>query len=137
MCSYGEILIENLDYHSTGAYEYICRPDFISKVAKNTNCGVLLDLAHTIISAHSFGVDVIEFVENVGVDSIYEVHVNSPLYKDGEWYDINEPFYYSDEAKRILDIVIKKGKPKVLNIECDKDINKQVEILNSIEGKDE
>lgn len=88
----GKILIENLDYHPTGAYEYICEPNFISKVAKNTNCGVLLDLAHTIISAHSFGMDMVDFVEKIGIDQIYEVHVNSPLYKKGNWYDIDEPF---------------------------------------------
>jgi hypothetical protein len=122
----GKILIENLDYHPTGAYEYICKPDFISKVAKNTNCGVLLDLAHTIISAHSFGMDMIDFVEKIDVNLIYEIHVNSPLYKNGKWYDINEPFYYSEEAKRMLEHIIKGEKAKFLNIECDKDIVEQI-----------
>lgn len=28
----GKILIENLDYHPTGAYEYICKPEFISAI---------------------------------------------------------------------------------------------------------
>lgn len=45
----GKILIENLDYHPTGAYEYVCDPEFISKIAKETGYGVLLDIAHTII----------------------------------------------------------------------------------------
>lgn len=126
----GNILIENLDYHPTGAYEYICEPNFISKVAKNTNCGVLLDLAHTIISAHSFGMDVIDFVEKIGIDLICEVHANSPLYKDGKWYDINEPFYFSEEAKRVLEHIIKRKKAKVLNIECDKEIFEQIKMLN-------
>jgi uncharacterized protein (UPF0276 family) len=48
----GKILIENLDYHPTGAYEYVCESEFISKMAKKRRCGVLLDIAHTIISAH-------------------------------------------------------------------------------------
>ncbi|MCK4543854.1 MAG: DUF692 family protein [Spirochaetales bacterium] len=130
----GKILIENLDYHPTGAYEYICKPYFISKVAENTNCGVLVDLAHTIISAHSFGMDVIDFVEKIGIDRIYEIHVNSPLYKDGEWYDINEPFYFSEEAKRVLEHIIKREKAKVLNIECDKEIIEQLEACIEVRG---
>ncbi len=53
-----EILIENLDYHPTGAYEYVCKPKFISKITRKTGCKVLLDLAHTIISAHAFEMNV-------------------------------------------------------------------------------
>lgn len=71
--------------------------------------------------------DVIDFVEKMGIDLIYEVHVNSPLYKDGKWYDINEPFYRSEGAKRIIEF--SKQKAKVLNIECDKEIVKQIEML--------
>ena len=129
----GKILIENRDYHPTGAYEYICEPNFISKIAKNTNCGVLLDLAHTIISAHSFGMDVIGFVEKIGGDKIYEIHVNSPLYKDRVWYDINEPFYRSEEAEEILKCTLSLNRKIVLNIECDKEIVKQVKMLEKIE----
>lgn len=108
----GKILIENLDHHLTGAYEYICEicePSFISKVAENTNCGVLLDLAHTIISAHSLGMAMIDFVEKIGIDRIYEIHVNSPLYKDERWYDIKDPFYFSEEAKRVLEFVLERS----------------------------
>ena len=130
----GDILIENLDYHPTGAYEYICRPEFITKVAEETGYGVLLDLAHTVISAHSFGMDVIEFVERIGIEKIYEVHVNSPLYKHGKWYDINEPFYYSEAAEVMFGYVLKESLNKeiVLNIECDKDIVEQVRMLEKI-----
>jgi uncharacterized protein (UPF0276 family) len=132
----GKILIENLDYHPTGAYEYLCEPSFISRIAKNTNCGVLLDLAHTIISAHRFDMDVFDFVEKIGVDLIYEIHVNSPLYKNGEWYDINEPFYFSDEAKGILGYVLDKSPNKelVITIECDKDVIKQIEMIRKERG---
>jgi len=34
----GKLLIENLDYHPTGAYEHICEPSFISKIAAHTGC---------------------------------------------------------------------------------------------------
>lgn len=125
----GMILIENLDYHSTGAYEYICEPEFISKIARKTKCGVLLDIAHTIISAHEFKMDAIDFVKGIGIDLIYEVHVNSPLYKNGVWYDIDEPFYYSEEAKKILKFILKEGlgKELIVNVESEKDIIRQIE----------
>ena len=127
----GEILIENLDYHPTGAYENVCRPEFISQIARRTNCKVLLDLAHTIISAYAFEMDVIDFVEKIGIDLIHEIHANSPLYRYRKWYDINEPFYYSKEAVRILNhILINKRDSMILvNIECDKELYKQINLL--------
>lgn len=82
-----------------------------------------------IISAHNFGMDVIDFVEKMGINRVYEVHVNLPQYKNEEWYAINEPFYYSDEAKRILEHIVEKKKAKVLNIECDREIILQVNAL--------
>lgn len=89
-------------------------------------------MAHTIISAHGLGMDVIDFVEKIGIDLIYEVHVNSPLYKEGRWYDINEPFYYSEEAKRVLEHIVRDKKNIIaLNIECDKNILKQVNELKN------
>lgn len=128
----GMILVENLDYHPTGAYEYVCEPEFISKIARKTRCGVLLDIAHTIISAHEFKIDVIDFVKGIGIDLIYEIHVNSPLGKDGKWYDINEPFYWSEEARKIILYIIERKEVNFLNIECDIEVPKQLKMLGEV-----
>lgn len=125
----GEMLIENLDYHPTGAYEYICEPEFISKIARRTGYKVLLDLAHTIISSHALEMDVIDFIEKIGIDLIYEVHVNSPLHEDGKWYDLNEPFYNNEEGKEIIEYLIERNDAILLNIECEKEIAQQIKIL--------
>lgn len=127
----GKILIENLDYHPTGAYEHICEPGFISKIAEYAGCPILLDVAHTIISSHHLGIKAIDFVKEVGVDNIYEVHVNSPMYESGQWYDVNRPFYESKEAENLILYLIskKKGESLTLTIECDEAVGKQLECL--------
>jgi len=132
----GKILIENLDYHPTGAYEYICEPDFISEMAKHTGCPILLDVAHTIISSHYLGVKPIDFVRAVGVDDIFELHVNSPLYRDGEWYDIDNPFYTLKEADELLRFIVRakrrRSEPLFLNIESDMEVGSQLTVLRTI-----
>jgi len=132
----GKILIENLDYHPTGAYEHICEPTFISKVAEHTGCLILLDVAHTIISSHYLGIKAIDFVEEIGVDSIYEVHVNSPLYRDGEWHDINQPFYQLKEAEKVVECIIdrktKIGEGLLLNLECNEEVEQQIRRLRVV-----
>lgn len=132
----GEILIENLDYHPTGAYEHICEPSFIVEIVKHTGCLVLLDVAHTIISCHYFGIHATDFVRAIGINSIYEIHVNSPLYEDGGWYDINKPFYRLSEAKELIRfIAVEKasGEDKLLlNVECDEEIYQQLKDLEEL-----
>lgn len=129
----GKILIENLDYHPTGAYEHICEPMFISRIAEHTGCLILLDVAHTIISAHYLGVKPIDFARAIGVDNISEVHVNSPLYRNGTWYDINEPFYSSTEAHNLLKFIVEtksqKAEPLPLCVEGDKEVIRQSNLL--------
>lgn len=132
----GKILIEDLDYHPTGAYEHICEPSFISKMAAHTGYLILLDVAHIIISSHYLGIKSIDFVEELGVDNVFEVHVNSPLYRNGEWYDINRPFYQLAEAKDLVRFIV-RGKARaredvLLNIECDEDILGQASELQSL-----
>jgi len=133
----GKILIENLDYHPTGAYEHICEPNFISKIAEYTGCLILLDVAHTIISSHYLGIRAIDFVKGIGTDFIYEVHVNSPLYKGGDWYDINRPFYQLAEAENLTRFIMEEKarskKELLLNIECDEEIEPQVRRLRAPE----
>lgn len=132
----GKILVENLDYHPTGAYEHICEPSFISEMAKHTGCLVLLDVAHAIISCHYFGIHAVDFVKAIGTDSIYEVHVNSPLYEGGEWYDINNPFYRLSEAKELIRFIAGEkasGEDKLLlNVECDEEIYEQLKDLEEL-----
>jgi len=132
----GKILMENLDYHPTGAYEYICEPDFILKTAKHTGCPILLDVAHTIISSHYLGVKPIDFVRAVGIDDIFEVHVNSPLYRDGEWHDINKPFDRSASAESLIRLIVgekvNKGEELLLNLECDEEIEQQFKYLQKL-----
>jgi len=129
----GEILIENLDYHPTGAYEHICEAEFISDIIKYTGCFALFDVAHAMISSYHLGIDVIDYVSKIDIDSIYEVHVNSPFYKDGEWYDINRPFHQLAEAEEITHIILnekrKRGQELLLNIESDEEIGKQLSYL--------
>ncbi|MCL0089676.1 DUF692 family protein [Dehalococcoidia bacterium] len=132
----GEILVENLDYHSTGAYEYVCEPGFIREMVKETNCLVLLDVGHVIITSSRLKIHPLDFVRDIGVQHIGEVHVNSPLLEGGEWYDINQPFYRLEEAKSTVEYVV-QGKSRhrgrlLLNVECDDELRGQLRYLKRL-----
>lgn len=128
-----KILLENLDYHETGAYEHVCNPSFIRRLAEDTNCGILLDIGHTIITAEARGIDPLDFLGAIGVEMVEEVHVTAPLFEDGEWLDINQPFFLSDVAVQIVRHLLSRVKADVLlNIECPKRIYEQVQVLKKL-----
>jgi len=129
----GKILIENLDYHPSGAYEHICELDFISEMVEATGSLVLLDIGHTLISSARLNLNPFDFIREVGIRNICEVHANAPLNKNGTWYDLNEPFYSSTEAHNLLEFIVasksQKAEPLLLCVEGDKEVERQLNLL--------
>lgn len=86
------LAVENLDYHSGGAYEYICEPEFINEVFKqNKNLYLLLDIAHAEISAiellgkkPEYCLEVTqEYLKRLPLERVIEIHINSPIWTEG------------------------------------------------------
>jgi len=87
----GEILLENLDYNpkdKSGAYEYVCDPDFIRDILSATGCRMLLDMGHANCSAQNMGYDdVMGFVKKLPLEEVVEVHMSGAGQKDGLAHD--------------------------------------------------
>lgn len=80
------LLIENLDYCPEGAYEHICQPWFIRDLVLEVDCGFLLDLAHAQVSADWLGYSIDEYLENLPLERVREIHLSSPR-RGGERLD--------------------------------------------------
>jgi hypothetical protein len=81
------ILIENLDYNPTQAYEYVCDPDFIQKVLSETDTYLLFDLAHARVTAHAFGISVEDYIAQLPLEKIRQIHLNCPGWREGRLVD--------------------------------------------------
>lgn len=128
-----KILLENLDYHPTGAYEYVCNPSFIRRLAEDTECGILLDIGHTIITSETVGTDPVNFVEEIGAQMMEEVHITAPLFEGGEWLDINQPFFVSNAAVELLQYTLSRAEGDLLlNVECPERIEEQVQLFKQM-----
>ena len=108
------VAVENLDYHEGGAYEYICKPEFIKNLLnKNPKINLLLDIAHAEISAHNLGEELKEYFGKLPLEKVIEIHLNSP---DKRFYDMHLP-----ARKKELKIIrsFKEDMPnlKVINLE--------------------
>jgi uncharacterized protein len=62
-------------------------PEVISRVVRETGCGLLLDLAHVQLAARVLDVDVRQYAEALPVERIREIHVTGVQRVEGRWLE--------------------------------------------------
>lgn len=71
------VIAENVPYHAQSG-EYLrpgVEPELITRLLNETGCGLLLDISHARISAHSLGLDDKEYLNQLPTDRIREMHI--------------------------------------------------------------
>ena len=136
----GEILFENLDYNpkdKSGAYEYVCAPDFIDDILTNTNCRMLLDIGHANCSAQNMGSDdVMAFINKLPLEKVVEIHMSGAGRKDGLAHDTHHPITKAGQPEAgYLEEALKSGRMTSLaavTLETFEDVIPQLELLKNI-----
>lgn len=82
--------VENLNYFPTDSYAHVCRAEFISQVVSDNGVGVVLDLAHAIVTAENTETDVLSYLRALPLAHVCEVHLSAPGLRDGVWRDLHE-----------------------------------------------
>lgn len=121
------LILENLDYCPGGAYEHVCEPGFIAGVLAETGAGLLLDLAHARVSAARMGVPIGEYLAQLPLDRVRQLHISGPRPRDGVLADAHEPLL--DEDYELLRDVLSRSKPLALTLEYFRD---QVALLDQV-----
>ncbi len=83
------VITENVPFTKNGK-EYlqpVALPSFFQRLVAETGCGMLLDLAHAAITAHSLQTDPISFFSEFPVRRIKEIHVTGLGLHNGEIHD--------------------------------------------------
>jgi uncharacterized protein (UPF0276 family) len=112
------LLLENLDYNTTGAYEHICEPDFIREAVERSETYLLLDLAHARVSAARLGYSSEEYLDRLPLDRVRQLHVSGPRQVDGVMTDVHQPLGERD-VKYLLEI-LERTAPWALTLEYKK-----------------
>lgn len=127
------ILIENLDYNPTCAYEYVCEPGFISQVLDETDTFLLFDLAHARVTAHAFGMAVEDYIDQLPLDKIRQIHLNRPGWRDDRLVDSH--LALEEEDYQLFENILSQSQPWAVTLEYNKDhdlIRSQIERLHEI-----
>jgi len=83
------LAVENLNYFPTDAYRHVCDSAFIDEIVHENDVGLVLDIAHAIITANNTGQDINEYVRALPLDRVQAVHLSAPGMRDGQWRDLH------------------------------------------------
>ncbi|MFH1927681.1 MAG: DUF692 family multinuclear iron-containing protein [Chloroflexota bacterium] len=114
------LLLENMPHWPTSDPDPATSSNFITRVLDETQCDLLLDLAHARISAENLGRDVYAYLEELPLEQVVEIHVSGPRYENGWWHDYHDTLQAEDYA--LLEWVLWRSAPRVVTMEYWKDI---------------
>jgi hypothetical protein len=132
------LLIENLDFRNTGAYDHVTEGPFLAELLAATGASLLLDLAHLMITAHSRQIDTFTLLAETApsLENLREIHVCAPAVSGTELWDINRPFDESERCMELLREVLARHAERVpadrrllLTLECPTVLARQLDRL--------
>jgi hypothetical protein len=69
------ILLENVSSYFEYAHSTIPEPEFLAAVARQTGCGLLLDVNNVYVSARNHGFDADDYLDRIPRDAVHELHL--------------------------------------------------------------
>lgn len=109
------VLLENVDPLPWPGYRYYAEPGWINQILERTGCGMLLDTGHARISAEEFGMDAVDYLCQLPLERVMQVHVSGPRVRKGRLFDAHEPLQEEDYG--LLEFVLGKSNPQVVTLE--------------------
>ena len=74
----GPLAVENYNYYPTGLYGPVTEPDFIRARLAEFDLGLVLDLAHALVTAHNLGLDRAAYLAALPLERTAEIHLSRP-----------------------------------------------------------
>lgn len=83
------IIVENVPYRGTGGKTMrpAVEPAVIRRIINETGCGLLLDISHARIAAHSLGIEERDYMMQLPVERLRELHFTGLHNLDGRLQD--------------------------------------------------
>ena len=109
------VILENTDPLPFDGYDFEVQTERITRVLEGTDCGFLLDIGHARVSAAALRVDVVDYLSDLPLHRVVQVHVSGPRMRGGRLVDAHESLQETDYA--LLDFVLERTRPQVVTLE--------------------
>ena len=128
-----EILIENNNYFSTGAYETVTTPAFLAKLSKAIGVNLLLDIGHAEISAKHQGITLDQYVAALPLGKVRQIHL-SGISRGGREYGDAHEVLTTEDWKNFERISAVCPTLEFVTIEYYKDASCLIEMLTKLKS---
>lgn len=105
------IALENMEL---GSNLNTLKPDFITRLIKETGCKLLLDTAHATIAAHLLNMDVFEYVSKLPLNDLVEIHFSGTAKEKDTIYS---HIRAREKDYELLEYILSKKTPYVVTLE--------------------
>jgi len=110
------LLVENMPRSHTNGHDYQADPLFISQVVEESSCRFLLDLAHARVSAAMRQQPIREYLTQLPLHRLVEIHVSGPRpIKGGRLVDAHQSLQEQDYS--LLKWVLSRARPQAVTLE--------------------
>jgi uncharacterized protein (UPF0276 family) len=69
------IALENVSSYMSFARDTMSEADFLTAVAEEADCGILLDINNVFVSSHNHGFDAIKYIDSIPADRVFQIHL--------------------------------------------------------------
>ncbi len=109
------VILENMPTLHPYKYRFESDPAIIRRVLDETDCPMLLDLAHARVAAGARGRAVKDYIAALPLERVRQVHVSGPRRRDGMLYDAHQSL--QEEDYTLLAWVLERVQPTWLTLE--------------------
>jgi hypothetical protein len=107
----GFVSMENLDSLRFGP---LIQPEVITRIVRESGCDFLLDISHAYCAARCLGMDLREYLIQLPLERVYEIHINGWAEKGG---DIMCHVKINAQGYEILRELLTRCAPQIVTIE--------------------
>ncbi len=111
------IILENMPTppDKNKRFAFNSEPALINDIIEQTNCAMLLDLAHARIAAAMRGIDVYDYLIALPLHRVIQIHISGSRKINGYLQDTHEPLEEIDYA--ILEWILERTVPQMITLE--------------------
>ncbi len=109
------ILLENVEPLPWPGYAYYAQPAWIHSILNRIGCALLLDTGHARVAAAHFDLDPVDYINQLPLERVIQVHASGPREQSGRLVDAHEPL--QEEDYDLLEYLLDKTHPRVVTLE--------------------
>ncbi|MBL7199588.1 MAG: DUF692 family protein [Anaerolineae bacterium] len=109
------VLLENIPPLPFDGYHFEAETKRITSVIERTGCGLVLDIGHARVSADRLGMDVHDYLTDLPLERVVQVHVSGVRERGGGLTDAHEPLQPADYG--LLRYVLDRTHPQMVTLE--------------------